>query len=349
MKHRIFRNRLARMPLAALLAALALTISSCLRDNLDDCPSPYNVRLLVTTDYEKEHPGPTRTAAAIGWYEDQIENVSVYVFDEDDRFVAMWSGPRYTLGETYEALFCLEEGKSYQFVAWTNSEGGIFTPSHLGDQLTGYSRADLHIDLALPESRTLTTDMAHRHRGTLDRVPVFTRATPGVSVNVSEHEIVLRPHTYRVNFIVRGLDADMTEFNRYDLKVTDSNASHNFTGALVADRQQEYFHSRTLAETPATRVADEIATSVILLQIGDETETSYQLTNTTQNRPLHGGDLLEALETAYSAQIGPGKTYADLDEMLDNRFEYDLILKSTPLGVEIEIHPWNYKPNPTDL
>ncbi len=334
MKQRLYPFRLLA------LAAVALVMSSCLRDSLDDCPPPYNVQLIVKTDYEKEHPAATpdtRGAAGPGWYQDQIENVSVYVFDEDDRFVTLWTGPRYTMYEDYVVPFCLEEGKSYRFVAWTNSSGGIYTPSHLGEQLTGFTRGDLHMDIELPADRNLTADMSHRHRGMLDKTPIFA--------GENRHEIIISPHTYKVNFIVRGLLAE----NRYEMKVTDSNVSHNFLGGLIAARKQTYHHTRTLSDVGNSRAAGEVGSSMILMQIGDDTGTSFELTNATESRSLYGNDLLQTIQTAYSAQIGPGKPYADLADMLDNQYEYDIILVYSSLGVSVEVHPWDYRPNPIDL
>ncbi len=347
MKQGIFSGRLLRA--AGILAVLALTFGSCMRDELDDCPPPHNVRLRVITDYEKAEADRTRgtyhqmdteefARHREGWYQDQIDNVSVYVFDQDDRFISSWRGPKYLLGEDYTVPFTLQEGKSYHFVAWTNSgTGGLYSPSLLLDEHTMASRGDMHMGLELPDDRTLTEEMAHRHFGSLENRPVFS--------GINDEEIVITPNTYRVNFIVRGLAA--ANANSYEVKVTDRNARHAFDGAHI-EGEDDYFHTRTLS-AGTTRAAGERSASMVLLQIGDDTDTSFELSNTTLDRSLHGGDLLQAIQTAYSEQIGPDKTFADMDDMLENKYEYDIILTNTAAGVKVEVHPWNYKGNHTHL
>ena len=344
MKQGIISGRLLRT--TVVLVGVALTLGSCIKDNLDDCPPPYNVRLRVITDYEKAESVRTRgtyhqmddaefARHREGWYQDEITSVSVYIFDEDNRFVTLWNGPEYLLGEDYTVPFTLDEGKSYHFVAWTNS-GDHYSPSLLPDEPSSSSRDEMHMGLDLPDDRTLTDDMAHRHFGSLNSRPVFS--------GTNDYEIVITPHTYRVNFIVRGLTANN---NSYEVKVTDHNARHTFDGAHI-EGDDDYFHTRTLADG-ATRAPGERNASMVLMQIGDDTGTSFELSNTTQNRSLHSGDLLETIQTAYAAQIGPEKTFADLDDMLENKYEYDIILTNTAAGVKVEVHPWNYKGNHTHL
>ena len=346
MKQGIFSGRLLRA--TGVLTVLVLALSSCIKDNLDDCPPPYNVRLRVITDYEKAEAVRTRgtyhqmddakfARHRAGWYEDKIARVSVYVFDENDHFIVSWQGSEYLLAEEYTVPFTLEEGKSYHFVAWTNSgRGSLYTPSRSDEELTEEaSRGELSMGLELPDDRTLTDEMTHRHFGTLESRPVFS--------GINDYQIVISPQTYRVNFIVRGLTANE---NSYEVKVTDRNARHSFFGTPV-EGQEPYFHTRTLART--TRAAGEIGASMILLQIGDDTGTAFELANATQGRPLHNGDLLQTIRTAYAAQIGPEKTFVDLDDMLENQYEYDIVLAYSPLGMTVEVHPWDYKGNPTQL
>ncbi len=349
MKQGIFSGGLLRATMA--LAVLAPTFGSCLRDNLDDCPPDYNVLLRVVTDYEKAEDLRTRGTYhhmdddefdrhREGWYEDEITSVTVYVFDEEYYFVDSWRGPAYTLGEEYVVPFLLEgEGRRYHFVAWTNSgRESHYIPSLYEEELTaGASHDDLHINIDLPEDRTLIEDIAHRHHGVLESRPVFS--------GINEYEIVISPHTYRVNFIARGLPSGG---NQYDVKVTDCNVRHSLSGAPVGEHE-DYYHTRTLANGSDTRAAGDLTASMVLLQIGDDTGTSFELANTTLERSLYNNDLLQTIQTAYSEQIGPNKTFADLDDMLENKYEYDIVLTHTPLGVTVEVHPWDYKGNATNL
>jgi hypothetical protein len=346
---------IGKMTLAAAVAML--TLNSCMRDNLEDCPPPYNVRLLVKTDYETG--GYTRAAAEIDWYEGQIDNVSIYVFDDEGSYVDSYVGPAYTMGEDYTVPFNLEAGKSYHFEAWTNN-GERYDVSSLPEPGLA-RRGEMTMKMNIPAgTRTFTENIPHRHQGTLEEVSVV----PG---ETSEKVIVIEPHTYKVNFIIRGLTPYMTENNEYDVTVTDRNELHAFGSKVhirpsVVNGQEPYFHHRrmdkhgvvpTRVNGVETRAAGEIGASMILLQIPDDTGTFFDLRNITEDESLYSADLIDMIEKVYTQHgmigTGPNFIYQSLEDLLNTLYEYTIVLEFSSVGISIAINNWGYEGNIVDL
>jgi hypothetical protein len=317
-------------------------LCSCIKDNQDDCPPTHNVRLLVTTDYEKEALG-TRAAAEKNWYQEQIENVTVYIFDENDHFVTHRAGGAYTLGKPYEMLFNLPTEHHYRFVAWTN-QGSSYTPSHSGTRLTDSLTFDeLSVQLSMPSERTLTEDIPHRHQGVLSSANISRS-----DGNIDSLEIVLSPHTYRVNVEVEGL---VTSHDQYRVTITDRNDRHGLDTHLISG--EEYRHVRLIDFVPdegETFAVDKLSSSMILLQIGDDTGTAFQVENLTEGTILYTADLLETIQKAYTGQIGPGLRYSSLADLLNRVYQYTITLYFTSLGdVEVKVNNWKYSENDVPL
>lgn len=383
MKRGFGNSGFGKIAMAMIAAVFALGAQSCMRDDLEDC---FNVYLRVVTDYEKaaETTG-TRGAlpAPRGWYDQQIGTVTVFVFDEQDRFVASWTGGKYTLGQTYEIPLLLSENKKYHFVAWTNS-GDRYGFSHVGESLHGsVTRGEMTMGLDLPADRTLTEDIPHRHHGALNHQAVY-------SGQDNRFDVVVNAHTYKVNFIIAGLTPrDDQSFN---VEVADQNTHHDFAMRHI-DGKDTYRHRRTMAPTSSTRAEPRISTSVNLLQIGDPTDTTFKLekTETTQNGntttivtsplgqvdpndPEAGTDLLYAIKRSYFRELcaingvelptimTPEETTrrfeemnatGELDEaltvMLGQQYEYDIVVKLSSVGLTFEVMDWTYKGNPSVL
>ncbi len=324
---------MTRVPL--LLSGAALVLGACnVREDLSDCPPAqmYNTRLAVITDLEQQR-GRSRGPADYEWYNNQIESVTVYAFDSDDNFAGYWSGGAYRLGAAYLVPMNLEQDGTYHFVAWTNS-GEIYAPSHAPESLEGRTRGELMMNFNVPENDVLSTDIPHRHYGELDNALILTDRN-------NSHTIVISPQTYKVNFIVRGLSTDA---GLYEVDVTDRNSQHTFDAEHI-DGLNTYTHLRPLARNAENQ--NEITASMILLQIGDDTKTSFDILDTQAEDPLYTDDLLETIQRAYPKD--------KLEEMLEDHYEYDIIITFTgggeggALKPEVEVKAWGYVPNPIHL
>ncbi len=337
MKRGFLTGIIVRTPLALLGAALLL--GSChVREDRSDCPPAptYNTRLLVTTDYEDEGQR-SRGPADYNWYDNQIQSVTVYAFNEEDICVAWWMGGAYTVGMDYLVPMQLEQDGNYHFVAWTNS-GNVYTPSHIGDEVLGLPHSELSMTLNIPANDDiLREDIPHRHQGVLENAMIASDQT-------NEHTIVISPHTYKVNFYVRGLDG---ETGQYEIEVTDCNFEHLIDASHMPEEEDAHYHHRR--ELVMDIPSKDLEASMILLQIGDDTQTSFDVMDLTAGRSIYTADLLQTIQRGYSLSD------AELAEMLEDVYEYDIIITFTgggtggALSAEVEVKAWGYKPNPIEL
>ncbi len=336
MKHGIITRTMARTSLALAGAAL-LALGSCIDDDLSGCfpSSSHNVRLKVTTDYE--HEGRlTRGSAEAEWYAG-IDSVTVYVFDQNDICVAVWTGGAYSMGDEYIAGMNFEEDGLYHFMAWTNV-GDHFSPSHQGESPIGLSSSEITMRYNIPpDDDVLREDISHQHHGVLENAMI-------VADRVNNHTIVLGSRTYKVNFFARNLDG---EAGRYEVEVTDSNMEHTLHGEHIPAEDDTHYHHRR--EMVRDVPSNDLEASMILLHIGDDSETLFSIEDLTKGRSIYSADLLATIQRAYKL------TDAAFAEMLETSYEYDIILtfsdggEGGSLGVEVEVKAWGYKPNPIDL
>jgi hypothetical protein len=171
-----------------------------------------------------------------------------------------------------------------------------------------------------------------------------------------------------VNFIIVGLAPSDDKFH---VEVADNNTHHDFSMSYV--HGDTYRHRRIMAPEAPMRAETRISTSMTLLNLSDGLEdgtsvTSFKLEKTEiETLPngttitTHGGfspekDLLDAIEESYADRLGiikesnPGMTDDEaLHVLLDQQYEYNIVLRLVGVGLEFDILPWDYKGNPIDL
>ena len=95
---------------AMLLMLLAFT--GCIKENLDDCPPPYNVALNFSYFYNKLASGNLFTG--------RVDNVGIFVYDAAGNFVtSFFKGPEDFLLYPAQARIFLNPGE-YRLVCWGN-------------------------------------------------------------------------------------------------------------------------------------------------------------------------------------------------------------------------------------
>jgi hypothetical protein len=345
-----------------LVCGLGLSLGSCIAENLDGCPEgpplEFNVQLRIVTDYELEG-NFTRAAAKQDWYDDAIESVSVFVFDETEAYVTSWEGEIYTLGQEYLVPMSLPEGHTYHFLAWTNHIKPEYEHSHWGDALTidpvtGEPRRlmmdDITMDLVMPEdgTRTFTEDLPHLHYG-VERMEV--------SDQTSLHECVIKlsTNTYKVNFVLKDLPMD-EQNDEFEVTVSDYNSRHKIADASVVHDTEPYFQVRSFAPVPesvGTGSVEQLA-SLVMLQIADSTESafsSFEVVNTTTGDVVYPqteeqeNNLLDIIRVKYDIS-----TDEELEELLSSEYEFTITFTfGASLSIDITIGDYEYIENPTPL
>lgn len=302
--------------LLMLLLGMAFTVTSCLRPDLDDCPRQ-NVRIVVKTHTEASRAeSNTHT----------IENVTIYVFDQQNKFVTAWQGSAYVYGSTYVAEMNIDPGL-YHFVIWTN-QGETYTTTHSIEEChtQAPSLHELTLYMACPADNVITTDLPDLHHGKLSDAQVHDNT-------INEFTVVLRPNTYKINFTVKGITNDDSD---YALNIRDNNSHYTFDNRII-DGQDDFDHLREGRFTNG-----ELKASMNVLRLASDRSPWFSFTNLTTDDCLFENCLVEMITKAYST----GGRTVDFDET----FEFDITLTFTGnLGVIVSVNGWSYTGSLTDL
>ncbi|MCD8103154.1 MAG: FimB/Mfa2 family fimbrial subunit [Alistipes sp.] len=299
------------LKLTVILLCAASVLQSCIKDDRDDCPdSQPAVRIVVRTLAET-----TRSEADLY----NIENVYIYIFDADLRYVATWQGGAYSYGTEYEAWLDLEPG-TYHFVAWTN-QGMSYAGQPDGDA------GSLVVGLQYPAGGVVDTEIPDLHHGMLADAEVLPE---------TDHtfEIIIRPDTYRINFTVEGLEA--FDEDEYLFSVTDNNTHYGFDNTIIEGMD----HVRYLRTTGFTDGG--LTASVKTLRLTEGREPLFELADITSGQTLYTDNLVEMILSAYAAA---GHTVD-----FETEFEFDLrLVFDADMNLTISVDGWNYNPGPTPL
>jgi hypothetical protein len=353
----MIKSLIHRIPVLA-LAALAVLLASCVKEEFVEC---LELRLLVTTDQDTGRWAERTAARALNeddWY-NSINSVSVYAFDENEKFVTRWIGGAYTPGEDYEVPLKelnLPEGV-YTFVAWTNSDEGELsdynsnleelvaadTPADTPDETRapgdGFYLKDLRMLLSgiSPDGEPLEEDLTHRHHG-IQKTYVSNNSilSPG------PYAIELFPSLHKVNFKItttyaQGEEPEPGTNPAVTLTVLDNNSIHDFhNGEYDVDRyeddSQTYRHIRTMNESLVEvegGAVVELDTSLYLMQLDDDTTTRLEIhTADYPDTPIYvEQDLVQLIRNAY--MFGEGGDGRSRSVDFDHRLEFDITIDLT--------------------
>lgn len=290
---------------------------SCISPDRGDCPPRQNVRIVVRTITEV-----TRTAGG----SNEIDNVTIYVFDQQERFVTAWQGDAYTYGQVYQAYLDIDPG-TYRFVVWTN-HGATYSASHTLAECgaeTPYFQ-DLTLSMACPSGNRLESDIQSLHHGSLPGATVYAGM-------VNEFTIVLRPNTYKINYTVKGLPADGCD---YSFSVRDNNSRYTFANATLQG-SDHVEHLRTVCHT-----GGHLTASMKVLSLCDTRTPAFDFSNATTGQSLLSDDLVSMIKRAYASS---GRSVD-----FNSTFEFDIVLTyEANVGVHVSVNGWGYSGNPTEL
>ncbi|MCD8262445.1 MAG: FimB/Mfa2 family fimbrial subunit [Bacteroides sp.] len=311
-------SKLYLISLLILTLAVPTVLQSCIKENLDDCPveEVHAVRLVVVT-HDDEALSCTRGTQT-------IENVYIYVFDDEYRYYKLWSGGAYTYGQPYQADIDLDPG-TYQFVVWTN-QGDTYN-----NALATYGFDDpadqMIVSFNYPSDGIVTYDLPDLHHGMLQDVRV-------VPNEENQFTITIKPDTYRLNFTVEGLTPDS---NHYSFSITDNNSHYTYDNTIV-EGMDEFTYLRTTTFTNG-----QLSASMNVLRLTGDRSLQFSFSNILTGEILYSDNLIAMIQNAY--------TGAGLLADFENIFEYDIQIRfgSSLLDVTISVNGWGYSGNETEL
>ncbi len=297
--------------LSLILCGLSmLTMNSCIKENTDDCPpEESSVRIVVRTIAE------TRSGSGDG-----IENITIYIFDEYNRYAGQWQGGAYTYGDTYEAVINIEPG-IYHFVVWSN----LGTQYHTAQET---SQADnLTITVDYPSDGIISTDVADLHHGMLTSAEVLAGTD-------NEFTVTIVPNTYKLNFTVEGLPATG---DNYTFSVKDNYIGFLYDNTVIEQKENAIEYVRTTGFS-----GEELEASMKVLKILDGRTPVFDFKNHNTGESLFTDDLVDLIKKAYS------KANQTVD--FNTMFEFDIKISFHGLlDVTITVNGWSYTVNDRPL
>ncbi|NDV82363.1 hypothetical protein D0T87_10285 [Bacteroides sp. 51] len=301
--------------MAVLLTGICL-LASCIREDLDGCP-PRTSSLRVYFAYNFDYV--TRNITG-----DDIKDVHLYVFDEQERFVLDKWDYGVTLDNNYYMELALEPG-SYQFVAWFN-EGDSYQINPLTDTFVPGETllAEAQLYLACSSDNQVRTALPHLFFGNLHQAVVIPNEE-------NKFTIPVKQDTYRINLTVEGLTPDA---NTYASVITDNNGRYHFDNSFAPCQELHYIQQTNFK-------GNSLATSTVVLRLADGRNPILKLLNETENRSLFAGNLMAMIREA-------NKQGAEID--FDTTHVFNILLTfGTDMEVTITINGWSFHPSESIL
>jgi hypothetical protein len=284
---------------------LAGVFSSCIKEDLTDCPLP----LQVVFSYENAH------ALA----QEDLKKATLFIFDTDNKPVTSWSVDNPVLNTVYEPDIELVPN-TYNFVVWFN----LLSPYEC-TPITGNSdKEGLEFRLQPPLSRQIDEPAFN--------LPVSLYGTTDDLIKKEErvHKVTIpvNQNTNRINLTVHGL---LPAEDLYRFSITDNNGNYSFRNEFLPCDDFTYTTSALFSPGSTTLNASLTVLKLAknhpspLLTIRNETtgEVIFPQSEEIQN------NLVQLILAAYP------------DNDFDQTHVYDIEISFTTVGVTIQINGWN--------
>ncbi len=293
--------------ISGILVLCLLSVISCIREDLSPCSSGLNnLQFVFTYDGMRE----------IQYGE--LYQADIYVFDQNDRFVARQEIINPLFGHIYTVDFNLEAG-DYSFVAWFNRIAP-FSTSELGTTRSAKREAELFLDL--PADRCVNTILPTQLYGSQEVETHRDKEPPFITIPMTEN-------TNRINLTVNGLHK--TD-HLYTYSITDTNGSYYFDNSFAPCEMFQYTTTAHFSEGNA------LTSSLTVLRLAENRHPKLAVRDTTTGEliyPHHHGqidDLIEMILTAYAngPQVDFHQTHV-----------YDIVISfGVDMAVSITVNGW---------
>ena len=288
---------------------LSSTFISCIKENLDDCPS--NIR--VYFDYLPA----TYANIKEGINPEQVSRMNLYYFDvETELYLGMVTDDAVSLSRDYFMTLPAFKTGEYKFVAWGN-----LTDSY-------------HLEPESPVVDATTFDQFRTHLNSVKQDSVKQRLTPlffgetrtkilNSSLTTQEIRIPIIQDTYTINLKVQGaIDSKCN----YKYVITDNNTYLGFDNDYIASPPVHYV---TECGHPVNHV---LTNSVTTLRIDSQRNPVLKVMEDEKAEPVFNAKLIKlimALEKQHKIEID-----------FSNMYEFDIEVTIQGSSFIITINGW---------
>lgn len=295
------------------LLILACIESSCIRDDLSDCPPElHNFQIVFTYNT----PQGTRNFDA-----EELKVAYLYVFDKNGNYIKTISFQNPELYRNYPLNIDLPPDK-YEFIVWFNqSEIFDIASYNSNESLTNPLNHQDVLRLNIPAQGYITTTIPLILYGNVENVPI----TGDMSQIV---EIPLEQNTNTINVTVKGLPQTG---HKYFNTITDRNGNETFLNKPAPGKDFSYVSPMSLKSAQS-----DLFSSVRILKLYKENTPKLILWDETEKRDLYPGnsglpnDLIKLILDKYP----------DVDFKTTHIFDIILVY-DTDMNVTVDIRYWN--------
>mgnify|MGYP000000147868 CR=1 FL=1 len=195
-------SRLRLLRLLAVWSMLLPVFTSCIREYLEECPQEYALRFRY--DYNMKFKD---------LFADQVEDLSVYVFDKDGKYVRTVTDRGERLRDSeYKLILPLAPGH-YCFVVWAGLDGGCFNPVSLQSGIS--EENDLSLLLYRNDNGEVPCDrpLAALWHSRLEAVEVFGPGT------LQTDTLNLIKDTNTIRIILQQRDGSLLRASDFDIRI----------------------------------------------------------------------------------------------------------------------------------
>lgn len=295
------------------LLMLSLIVSSCIRDDLSDCPPELqNFQVVFTYDTPQ---------GARSFDPAELKVAYLYVFDKNGDYIRTIPFKNPELYRNYPLNIELSPDK-YEFVVWFNQSEIFDVASYNSNQSLNHplSHQDI-LRLGIPSEGYITSAIPLILYGNVENVAITGNGSQIVS-------IPLEQNTNTINVTVKGLPQTG---HAYFNTITDHNGNETFHNKPAPGKDFSYVAPMSLkSETP------DLYSSLRVLKLYKENQPKLVLWDETEKRDLYPGnsglpnDLIQLILDKYP----------DVDFKTTHVFDIILVY-DTNMNVTVDVQYWN--------
>lgn len=297
---------------------LLLITSSCIREDLSDCPVKME-KLQVAFSFDTP-AGPRNIDPA------ELKIAHLYIFDVDGNYVSTVTYQNPQLYHNYPIEVDLLPGE-YEFIVWMNTAEYFDVLSvDSNEKLSNPNRHEDIIKLAVPSLGYITSE-----------IPLIMFGEVSNQQITNDNQIITIPlvqNTNTINVTVKGLPQTGHEYYQV---ISDNNAYESLQNKPVAGEEISYVAPMNLKGTKSVvNESTDLVSSLRVLKLYKENQPKLVLWNETEKIDLYPGksglsnDLIKMIT----------EKYPDVDFKTTHVFDI-ILYYNTNMEVTVDIQYWN--------
>ena len=288
---------------------------SLLYDDLKDCPQG------VYFSFYRQSP-----CASGREYPEEIKQVKVFVFDENEVLVEMFQSDNIKISADYRLMTSFYRIGTFTFVAWGGSDLSTydFTPFKKG----GTKKNELLVALQR-QSSEYTGKPTVIYWGEADPLTIEDRTGKGTVFD--EVEFNMQELTNRIRITIHGL----SESDDYSVSITDNNGVYDFNGDFAEDSRFDYLST-------VSRNGKLLKTDFVVMKLAEGRNVRLAITNTTTGKVGYEVNMVDDL-IMYRGDSGepPYKLECDHDFNIVIVFQENPEKGENYMLMKVVVNDWN--------